>query len=154
MKRIAAIVAACFLALPVAAADFEIPCEVYGKRKAIILKVVLNGKKRTFLLDTGAARTVVSPSALGASALDRFYLKLSRFNTNGPGLLGEALWGKANSLRIGQRVWYDRPVVVMNLKKVSQVYGRRIDGLLGQDILSEFDLVVIDFKNRKIVFTH
>jgi hypothetical protein len=54
---------------------------------------------------------------------------------------------------VGKQVWYDRQVVVMNLKEISRVYNRRIDGLLGQDLLSEFDSVVIDFKKKKIRFS-
>ncbi len=144
------IVAACLLALPVGAADFEIPFKVYGKRHAILVQVAVNGKRCTFLLDTGSARTVMSPAAVGATEFD---LRLTRFRDRGPGATGEAMRGKARSLRLGKRVWYDRPVVVMNLKEVSRIYGRRIDGLLGQDILTEFDSVAIDFTNRKLVFT-
>ncbi len=150
MKWIATIAAAWLLVLPVGAADFEIPFKVCGKRNAILVQVAVNGKSCTFLLDTGAARTVMSPATVGASD---FELRLTRFRDRGPGAMGEAMRGIASSLRLGKRVWYDRAVVVMNLKEVSRVYGRRIDGLLGQDILTEFDRVVFDFKNRKIVFT-
>ena len=151
MKRVASIVAACFLALLLCAADFEVPFDVDSKRNSMLVEVVVNGKPCTFVLDTGTSRTVVSPQVLGG--LVGFNLKLSRFRAKGPGLAGEAIWETVNSLRLGKKTWYDQRVVVMNLKEVSRVYGRRIDGLLGQDILSEFSLVVIDFKNRKIVFT-
>ncbi len=150
MRWVTTIVAVWLLVLPVGAADFEIPFKVYGKRHAILVQLAVNGKNRTFLLDTGSARTVMSPATVGAS---EFNLRLTRFRDRGPGATGEAMRGIASSLRLGKRVWYDRAVVVMNLKEVSRIYGHRIDGLLGQDILTEFTLVVIDFKNRKIVFT-
>ncbi len=151
MRLVTTIVAAWLLVLPVGAADFEIPFKIYGKRHAILVQVAVNGKSCTFLLDTGAARTVVSPAVVGGLA--GFNLKVSKFRAKGPGLAGEATWETVNSLRLGKKTWYDQRVVVMNLKEVSRIYGRRIDGLLGQDILTEFPLVVIDFKNRKIVFT-
>lgn len=117
----------------------------------MLVEVVVNGKPCTFVLDTGASRTVVSPKVLGG--LVGFNLKLSRFRAKGPGLAGEATWETVNSLRLGKKTWYDQRIVVMNLEAVSKVYGRRIDGLLGQDLLSEFDSVLIDFKNRKISFS-
>lgn len=151
-NRMAAIfVCLCFLALSVAAAEFAIPCEIYGERKAILVEVRVSGKAHTFLLDTGAARTVVSPDVLGRVA--EFDLKLSRFRSRGPGFSGEATWERVDSLRLGQQVWHDLPVVVMNLKEISQVYGRQIDGLLGQDLLSEFRSVTIDFAEKKVRFS-
>ena len=59
MRLVTTIVAAWLLVLPVGAADFEIPFKIYGKRHAILVQVAVNGKSCTFLLDTGAARTVI-----------------------------------------------------------------------------------------------
>jgi hypothetical protein len=151
MRLLATALVGALLALPAGAANLEAPFEVHSKRHAILLELVVNGKDCTFILDTGAARTVVSPSVLGG--LTEFELKLSRFRSRGPGFSGEATWGRVDSLRVGKQVWYDRQVVVMNLKEISRVYNRRIDGLLGQDLLSEFDSVVIDFKKKKIRFS-
>ncbi len=151
MRWVATIAAAWLLVLSVGAADFEVPFDVHGKQNAMLVEVVVNGKSCTFVLDTGASRTVVSPKVLGG--LVGFNLKLSRFRAKGPGLAGEATWETVNSLRLGKKTWYDQRIVVMNLEAVSKVYGRRIDGLLGQDLLSEFDSVLIDFKNRKISFS-
>lgn len=150
MRLLATALIGALLALPVGAENLEAPFEVHSKRRAILLQVVVNGKECTFLLDTGAAHTVVSPDVFGG--LTEFELTMSRFRSQGPGFSGEAIWRRVSSLRVGKKVWYDRPVAVMNLKEASQVYARRIDGLLGQDLLSEFDSVVIDFKQKKIRF--
>ncbi len=151
MKCFASVVAACLLAFPLCAADFEVPFDVDSKRNSMLVEVVVNGKPCTFVLDTGAARTVVSPAVVGGLA--GFNLKASKFRAKGPGLAGEATWETVNSLRLGKKTWYDQRIVVMNLDAVSKVYDRRIDGLLGQDLLSEFGSVLIDFKNRKISFS-
>ncbi|HXE74891.1 MAG TPA: retropepsin-like aspartic protease [Candidatus Xenobia bacterium] len=128
-----------------------VPFEVDGKRNSLLVEVVVDGKPCTFVLDTGAGRTVVSPAVL--RGLAEFNLKVSKFNPKGPGLAGEATWETVNSLRLGKETWYDRRVVVMNLEAVSKVYDRRIDGLLGLDLLREFDSVLIDFKNRTITLS-
>lgn len=132
------------------AGDLEVEFEKVGKYEAILVEVKVSGEPRTFLLDTGAARTVVSPEVAGVTKME---LKLARFRSSGPGIAGEATWARVSSFRLGDKRWYDRTVVVMDLKKVSEVYGRKIDGLLGQDILLEFDRVTFDFKNHKLVLS-
>lgn len=133
-------------ALAAQAAVVDLPFERNAARDAILLTAGVNGKRVTLLLDTGANRTVLDKSAAGLTAFD---LKMSRFRQNGPGLGGEAVWATVG-LRLGEKVWSQRRVVVMDLSEVSRVYGRRIDGILGQDILTEFDQVVIDFKAQRI----
>ena len=147
MRRFLAIIGlAAWLAGPLGAAEFEVPFELDGKRNAILVKVKVNGRNCIFLVDTGASHTIVSHTALGVSRVE---LKRARFK-RGPGVAGEATWEEVRSLRLGQSRWHDRRIVVMNLDHVSQVFGRRIDGLLGQDLLMEFDLVQIDYKTRRI----
>ena len=54
------------------------------------------------------------------------------------------------TLELGGRTWKRRSVVAMNLGEVSEAFGRRIDGLLGQDLLREFERVTIDFRARTL----
>lgn len=148
---LATLVCLCLLHPSIPAKEFEVPCEIHEKHKAILVEVQVNGKDRIFVFDTGAARTVVSPRVLGGLA--EFELKMSRFRSREPGLKGEAMWEQVRSFRLGRQVWYDLRVVVMNLEEVSRIYGRPIDGLLGQDLLSEFESVTIDFRNKKVIFS-
>ncbi len=147
MKGLTRAVLVAVIAIPVCAGEFEVPFEVHGTQNAILVEVVLNGKSRTFLVDTGASRTIVSREAVGVMQFD---LKLAAFHGNGPGMGGQGLWMKVPSLRLGERRWHDRRVVVMDLSRLAKVYGRTIDGLLGQDILREFERVEIDFKQRRL----
>jgi hypothetical protein len=151
MKLTIACVVVLVLVQTAAARGFSVPFEVHGKRNAILVRVVVNGKPHTFVLDTGAARTVVSPNVLGGLA--GFNLKLSRFRARGPGFAGEAILERVDSLRLGEKTWHDRRVVVMDLEEVSKVYSRQIDGLIGQDLLREFNSVLIDFKNSKLTLS-
>lgn len=147
MRPVAFILVLALLALSAGAEELEVPFEVVPGRNAIVVDVKVNGVRRVFLLDTGASHTIVSPESLSLSPVD---LQLAVFRRNRPGIEGEAMWGQAESLRLGVKTWRDRRVVVMNFKKVREVYGRRIDGLLGQDILLEFDRVELDFKGRRL----
>ncbi len=91
---------------------------------------------------------MLSPGLVGQRALD---VKLARFADRGPGLRVEALPGEA-TVRLGTKTWRAHRVTVMSLDEVSQVYGRKIDGLLGQDLLLDFDSVSINFRTRRILF--
>jgi predicted aspartyl protease len=129
-----------------AAQEVAVPFESRGKTDVILLEARVNGKPARLILDTGAAQTILSPQLVGIDPLE---VKLSRFLSAGPGFRGEATWGTA-TLRLGKRVWYDRRVVVMNLEEVSRTYGFKVDGLVGQDILKEFETITIDYKKKEV----
>jgi hypothetical protein len=138
------------LAVPAAAEkELEVAFEINRGREAILLHAELNGEPAVLILDTGASHTVVSPERAGLNAID---LGKARFSQSGPGMGAEAVWGRT-TLRLGGKLWADRPVVVMNLTEVSKMYGRKVDGLLGQDLLGECRRVSIDFKERRILLT-
>jgi hypothetical protein len=40
---------------------------------------------------------------------------------------------------------------VMEMRELSRNLGQHIDGLLGIDFFSEFKVIVIDLKNRKLI---
>ncbi len=112
----------------------------------MLITIEVNGRQRQVILDTGAESTVLSPSVVGATAMD---VKTAAF-ASGPGMRGEAMWRQVD-LKLGKNRWFDRGVAVMNLAEVSKVYNRNVDGLLGQDILREFKSVTLDFANRQLV---
>jgi hypothetical protein len=39
----------------------------------------------------------------------------------------------------------------MDTRELSKSMGQEIDGLLGMDFFKEFDLVVVDLKNHKLI---
>jgi hypothetical protein len=39
----------------------------------------------------------------------------------------------------------------MDMRDFSKSMGQKIDGLLGMDCLSDFELVVVDLKNHKLI---
>lgn len=146
MSRTGLMVAAMLVALPATAEELEVPFELNRLRDVIMIRAQVNGKPALLIQDTGATRTVLSPEILGIPSAQ---LKRVRFAQNGPEARGEAMWGKA-SLRLGEKLWRDRRVWVMNLEEISWVFGRKIDGLIWQDLLREFKSALIDFKGRRI----
>jgi hypothetical protein len=53
-------------------------------------------------------------------------------------------------LRLAERHWIDRAVLVMDLSEARERLGTRIDGFIGQDVLREFSSVQIDYKAGKV----
>jgi hypothetical protein len=131
------------------AGDLEIPFEVEPSQSAILLRGLVDEKPVVLILDTGASCTILarelvrlSPAALAAS----------RFSEDGPGLNANGRYTEA-TLELAGRRWRNRTVVGMNMDEVSKAYGRRIDGLLGQDVLREFERITIDFRSRRLLLS-
>lgn len=130
------------------AQEMSVPFDLHPFGNAILISVSVNGKSARLLLDTGSQRTVLSPEMVGRKPQD---LRATLLSSEGPGIQGEALWAEA-TLQIGEKTWKNRLVAIMNLEQVSRIYRCRIDGLLGQDVLREFDSVQINFKRRELIF--
>jgi hypothetical protein len=95
---------------------FTIPFRTVGGM--ILLDAVVDGKAASLLLDTGANNTIISPQAAGLVA------KLDALKaTKTTGAAGEYVKARVD-LRLAERHWIDRAVLVMDLQEFSAV---RID---------------------------
>jgi hypothetical protein len=149
MKTVRAILLMELALLSVAAAqDLEIPFETTGTESVMLLRASVNGKPALLILDTGSSRTILRPELADpvSSALPG-----SGFSDSGPGLRANGRWTRA-TIRIGARSWR-RLVVAMNFDEVSRAFGTRVDGLVGQDLLREFERVTIDYRSGKILLS-
>ncbi len=108
----------------------------------VLAPVEINGATESFVLDTGAERSVV-----GLAAADR--LKLARdewvsTDIQGAGGVDRRRLGRPSSLSLGGLALRRRTVAADNSLVVGpvpdEVGGRPIAGLLGQDYLSPYDL--------------
>lgn len=116
----------------------------------ILLPVVVNGVSGRFMLDTGAALTVVTPDAVS-----HFNLSLSDWTTStmrGVGGLEQRRNANPRSVELGGIALHRHSVVRDATLRVAtlpgtMVGGQQIDGLLGRDFLSLFDLD-LDFPGR------
>ena len=105
----------------------------------------LNGKPAVFLLDTGANNSVVDVHSAGFDGL-----KLDALRSTGSAGAEGACVVREVKLSLEHRSWLNRRVCVMDLTDVSRRMGTRVDGFIGMDVLTEFSVVRIDFKNRII----
>ena len=112
----------------------------------ILLDGQVNDKPAALLLDTGADFTLITPEAAGLAA------KLDPLKaTKTTGANGEYVKGRVD-LRLAERHWIERAVLVMDLSEASKRLGTRIDGFIGQDVLREFSAARIDYKASVIEF--
>jgi predicted aspartyl protease len=118
----------------------------------MLAPVTVNGIPGSFILDTGAAQTVVTPEAV-----DRFNLALDEWTATtmrGVGGIERRRNAVPRTVELGgvalhrRSLAQDATLRVASLK-LSVVGGQRVDGLLGRDFLSAFDLD-LDFSQRKL----
>ena len=126
----------------------EIPFEVNRNFGTILIRVQVNGQPATLVVDTGSSHTVLSSELLQVRPLA---LEHADAPAKGSGWVGRAAWAKA-TLEIGTTTWRDRTVLVMDdFRDMSNSMQQRVDGIIGEDVLKEFDSVVLDFKHQRLV---
>lgn len=123
-----------------------VPIERSPHFGVILVSVRVNGKPAALILDTGSNTTILSPEISGLNPA-----RLPRANPprKGTGFVGDGRWGQA-TLTIGTTVWKDKRVLVVDTKDLSRAFQRKIDGILGQDILDEFKYVEINLEEKRL----
>ena len=134
----------CEITNPVPSAQIPIvpiangPVDMFGAG----LDLVLNGKKRRFLLDTGASGLLLSRSAARAAGL------ISEAESQGFGVgdsgMQKELLAHVDDLKIGPLDFHNCLVRISDQK---QIVG--VDGLIGADVFSSY-LVTIDVPSRMV----
>lgn len=125
--------------------------EVNRNFGSILIRAQVNRQPATLVVDTGSSHTILSSELLRVRPLA---LEHADAPAKGSGYVGSAGWAKA-TLQIGTITWSDRRVLVMNdFQDMSNSMKQRVDGIVGEDVLKEFDFVVIDFKHHRLVLSH
>jgi predicted aspartyl protease len=128
----------------------SVPLDIAGT--TILVAVSVNGTEGLFILDTGASLTVVTPDAV-----DHFHLALDEWTATtmrGVGGLERRRNADPKSIELGgvalrhRSVARDMTLRVVTLPR-TEIGGRHIEGLLGRDFLSAFDLD-LDFPHRRL----
>jgi len=110
----------------------------------ILVEAKVNGNPVTLVMDTGANHTIIDARSCGFGAVPGFDV-----NTRGVGISGNALRLRVD-LEVGKQILFSQPVSVMNLNDLARRLGTPLDGLLGQDILRQFQSIRIDYKAHVI----
>ncbi len=125
----------------------EIPFENSRMFGLVLVKVEVNGRPAVLIVDTGANQTIIS-SELGEMRPRTLESAVSA--SKGSGWTGTGVFATA-TLRVGPISWRNHRVVVMDTHDLSKSLGQTIDGLLGMDFFKEFEVVVVNLKNHKLI---
>jgi hypothetical protein len=123
-----------------------VPLERSPHFGAILVTVLVNERRAILILDTGSNTTILSPEIAG---LDPTHLPRAEPPRKGTGFVGDGRWGQA-TLSIGTNVWKDWRVLIVDTRDLSRALQRKIDGILGQDILDEFKYVEINLEAKRL----
>jgi hypothetical protein len=114
----------------------------------ILVDALVNGEAVVMILDTGASHSMFDASAFGLSAVQ---LQVARMKSRGLGLDADVVWRTAD-FEIGEQAWKQQPIEVADLHLLSKIYGRKIGGIVGQDVLRSFVSVQINYKGQCVMF--
>ncbi len=128
-----------------------VPFEVNRDFGSILIRAQVNGQPATLVVDTGSSHTILNSELLQVRALS---MEHAHALAKGSGWIGTGGWAKA-TVGVGKLTWQDRSVLVMDdFGDISKSMKQKVDGILGEDVLREFDVVVIDFKQHRLVLPH
>jgi len=148
---VSSIMAGCFVGAQTVPQEADsrkgIPFEMNQRFGTILVRAQVNGRAATLVVDTGSSNTILSSELLQVHPLT---LESADAPSKVSGYVGTAGWATA-TVEIGTLRWSDRKVLVMNdFQEISKSMNRRIDGIMGEDVLKEFDYVSIDFKHHRL----
>jgi hypothetical protein len=114
----------------------------------ILVDASVNGQPVVMILDTGASHSMFDASVFGLSEVQ---LQAARMKGRGLGLDADVVWRTAD-FEIGDEAWKQHPIEVADLHLLSKIYGRKIGGIVGQDVLRSFVSVQINYKGQCVMF--
>ena len=124
-------------------AHAEVPFRLAGPVKPLVLvEAFVNGRgPHTFVLDTGASATVLSPGLAAALRIER----VAAEPMTGAGGMLQATLGRVSSLTVGNAALEDVTVMVADfLDELGVVVGAPLEGILGYNFLRHFR-VTLDY---------
>ena len=116
----------------------------------ILVDASVDGQPVVMILDTGASHSIFDASIFGVSAV-QLQLQTARMKSRGLGLDADVVVRTAD-FEIGQEAWKQQPVEIADLHLLSKIYGRKIGGIIGQDVLRSFVSVQINYKGQCVMF--
>jgi hypothetical protein len=114
----------------------------------ILVDASVDGQPVVMILDTGASHSIFDAGIFGVSAVQ---LQAARMKSRGLGLDADVVLRTAD-FKIGQEAWEQQPIEIADLHLLSKIYGRKIGGIVGQDVLRSFVSVQINYKGQCVMF--
>jgi Aspartyl protease len=127
----------------------EIPLRSSHAFGLMLVEARINDKPALLILDTGSNHTIVSSKLVDVatpSLSDAVTIK------KGSGWSGSGVFTRA-SLAVGSVLWRDHRILAMDTNGISKSLGESVDGMLGMDFLNEFDIVIVDLRQHKLILT-
>lgn len=113
-------------------------------RSFIMVSARINSQEATFLLDTGAQRTIITPQLSGLSPVE--LANSPQIKIDSPTLAGSSIVPVVSvRFGIGNTLLTTR-VIVTSIRKY--------DGIIGNDVLSQFKTITIDHKHHTLILEY
>ena len=122
----------------------EIPFKLAQGFGIVIRGDIGSMRDMSFLLDTGAVPSAISQRAASQMGISGALGPLTLLNKG-----SQAEYATVNEVRFGWIRAVRLPMMVVDLARLEQLLGTRIDAIIGLDALAGQDLA-IDYKHRKI----
>ena len=139
-----------YIEIPIQLLDIE------GEGFHIMVKGMIHGKEASFLIDTGASRSVFDPKTI-SSFIENIEFEKKEGMTAGVGSSDlESATFRIDVFSLGGMEIFDYEAVALDLENIHEMYGKlglpHIDGILGGDLLKRHK-AVINYRNKKLRLT-
>ena len=114
-----------------------IPFQKINQHQMVVAVSINHTGPYDFLLDTGTQMTVVDLSLAANLHLET----TGNANVAGASFQGHAVYARLDRLEVGEHVALNQGVVVYNMKNLQDA-GFALRGLLGEDFLSSYDVLI------------
>jgi hypothetical protein len=139
-----------FIEVPIQLLDIE------GEGFHIMVRGMIHGKEASFLIDTGASRSVFDPKTITAFIEDIQFEKKEGMSAGVGSSDLESATFVIDRLGIGALEITDYEGVALDLENIHEMYGKlglpHIDGTIGGDLLRRHK-AVINYRSRKLRLT-
>jgi PadR family transcriptional regulator, regulatory protein PadR len=111
------------------------------------VRVLVNGAPEIFVIDT-ASDTIINSDRLHLAVLHT--LTANTVTTSGAAPVAWDLV-RLRQFTIGGQEIQKRTALAKRLGDLEAALGQEVDGILGNDVLNQWDSVTLDYKNRKLL---
>ena len=121
------------------------------RKHTIVVNATINDQKLRFALDSGAEYNLLSKDV--NKKVLKYFIPKKRLKLNGMSKKSvEVLAGNLHRVKLSETIYFG-PMYTMltNLRKVNEVFGTRIDGILGYELLEQ-KRTIINYKKQKLYF--